>query len=110
MNLADMRKLFAMASSGEMQAFIGNFQAELDAIRHDREGLKKAFPHGYAHFNARFDQLESKVDSVLSLLMARGTQDASHDTTEQPDDVGSKINGTGYDATSVTSGSDAEPA
>lgn len=70
LSLADMRKVMSMASSGEMQRFIGEFQIEIAEIRNDRLALKKAFPQGFIHFNKRMDSMEAKLDAVLSLLTA----------------------------------------
>jgi hypothetical protein len=76
MNLKDITKVIGMASSGEMQNFIAAFQAELEAIKHDRLGLKQAFPVAYNHFDQRMTVLEHKVDNILTLLSARGDQGA----------------------------------
>jgi hypothetical protein len=88
MNLKDITKVIGMASSGEMQNFIAAFQAELEAIKHDRLGLKQAFPVAYNHFDQRMTRLESKVDTILTLLSARGDQGAV--VTAEHSNVGSE--------------------
>jgi len=71
MNLADMRKLLTMASSGEVQNFVQQFQAEVAELRADRVALKAAFPKGYVHFNQRLDAIETKLDDGLASINAK---------------------------------------
>lgn len=94
MNLRDMTKLLGMATSGEMQNFVANFQAELDALKHDRLGLKQAFPKGFAHFNQRLDNLESKIDTILVLLTPPQGKDFGVIITERKGTEHHVINGT----------------
>ena len=94
MSLNDMRKLFAMASSGEMQAFVANFQAELDALKADRLALKQAFPRGYVHFNARLDAMDARLDTILTALANLTAGQALSATTGEQEHVG-KPNGAG---------------